>query len=186
MPKRALLVDMYILPHYLPTSMQCAHEQTMVNYWIQILLQVQGVVQDSNGRTVATLFGKWDESVHYVLGECSGKGKASETMSEAHLLWKRSKPSQFPTRYNLTRFAITLNELTVGLKVFNVCCVFFCEDYNLFQWKPFSLNLYFIHKHRKICHQLIQGWGPIRGAWRMGNMKRPMQRSCGWSRGSDR
>eukprot|EP00268_Persea_americana_P046549 TRINITY_DN4800_c0_g1_i7.p1 TRINITY_DN4800_c0_g1~~TRINITY_DN4800_c0_g1_i7.p1 ORF type:complete len:405 (-),score=62.00 TRINITY_DN4800_c0_g1_i7:239-1453(-) len=78
--------------------------------------QVQGVVQDSNGRTVATLFGKWDESVHYVLGECSGKGKASETMSEAHLLWKRSKPSQFPTRYNLTRFAITLNELTVGLK----------------------------------------------------------------------
>ncbi|RWR92833.1 oxysterol-binding protein-related protein 1C isoform X1 [Cinnamomum micranthum f. kanehirae] len=78
--------------------------------------QVQGVVQDSNGRTVATLFGKWDESMHYVLGECSGKGKASETMSEAHLLWKRSKPSQFPTRYNLTRFAITLNELTLGLK----------------------------------------------------------------------
>ncbi|KAH7520256.1 hypothetical protein FEM48_Zijuj08G0124800 [Ziziphus jujuba var. spinosa] len=32
------------------------------------------------------------------------------------LLWKRSKPPQFPTRYNLPRFAITMNELTLGLK----------------------------------------------------------------------
>ncbi|KAK3149594.1 hypothetical protein QOZ80_3AG0219580 [Eleusine coracana subsp. coracana] len=78
--------------------------------------QVQGVVQDRSGRTVATLFGKWDESMHYVMGDCFGKGKGSEQFSEAHLLWKRSKPPQFPTRYNLTRFAITLNELTPGLK----------------------------------------------------------------------
>ncbi|CAN6281729.1 unnamed protein product [Urochloa humidicola] len=78
--------------------------------------QVQGVVQDRSGRTVATLFGKWDESMHYVLGDCFGKGKGSEQFSEAHLLWKRSKPPKFPTRYNLTRFAITLNELTPGLK----------------------------------------------------------------------
>ncbi|KAG8062265.1 hypothetical protein GUJ93_ZPchr0003g18494 [Zizania palustris] len=28
--------------------------------------QVQGVVQDRSGRTVATLFGKWDESMHYL------------------------------------------------------------------------------------------------------------------------
>ncbi|RLN38732.1 hypothetical protein C2845_PM01G31030 [Panicum miliaceum] len=78
--------------------------------------QVQGIVQDRSGRTVATLFGKWDESMHYVMGDCFGKGKGSEQFSEAHLLWKRSKPPKFPTRYNLTRFAITLNELTPGLK----------------------------------------------------------------------
>ncbi|KAL5218064.1 hypothetical protein ABZP36_018748 [Zizania latifolia] len=78
--------------------------------------QVQGVVQDRSGRTVATLFGKWDESMHYVMGDCFGKGKGSENFSEAHLLWKRSKPPKFPTRYNFTRFAITLNELTPGSK----------------------------------------------------------------------
>ncbi|KAL6992945.1 Oxysterol-binding protein-related protein 1C [Sarracenia purpurea var. burkii] len=77
--------------------------------------QVHGTVQDKNGKCVATLIGKWDESVHYFKGDCSGKGKGSDS-SKAHLLWKRSKPSRFPTRYNLTRFAITLNELTPGLK----------------------------------------------------------------------
>ncbi|KAJ0971624.1 hypothetical protein J5N97_019583 [Dioscorea zingiberensis] len=78
--------------------------------------QVQGVVQDRNGKTVATIFGKWDESVHYVLGDCSNKGKWSEPFSEAQLLWKHGKPSMYPTRYNLTRFAITMNELTPGLR----------------------------------------------------------------------
>lgn len=78
---------------------------------------MQGIVQDRNGKTVATLIGKWDESMHYVYGDCSGKGKGSELLSEAHLLWKRSKPPKCPTRYNLTRFAITMNELTPGLKV---------------------------------------------------------------------
>lgn len=75
---------------------------------------MQGVVQDKSGKTVATLIGKWDESIHYVNGEFKGKGHDS---SEAHLLWRRSKPPKFPTRYNLTRFAITLNELIPGLKV---------------------------------------------------------------------
>lgn len=79
--------------------------------------QVHGIVQDRNGKTVATLFGKWDESIHYVIGECSGKGKELESLSEACLLWKRSKPPKYPTRYNFTRFAITLNEVTPGLKV---------------------------------------------------------------------
>ncbi|XP_010510258.1 PREDICTED: oxysterol-binding protein-related protein 1A isoform X1 [Camelina sativa] len=71
--------------------------------------QVQGVVEDKNGKTVAKLFGKWDESMHYVL---VNQGK----VSESHLLWKRNKPSENPTKYNLTRFGITLNELTPGLK----------------------------------------------------------------------
>ncbi|MED6191701.1 Oxysterol-binding protein- protein 1C, variant 2 [Stylosanthes scabra] len=78
--------------------------------------QVHGIVQDRNGKTVSTLFGKWDESMHYVNGDYSAKGKAHESLSEARLLWKRSKPPKFPTRYNFTRFAITLNELTPGLK----------------------------------------------------------------------
>ncbi|CAL5189308.1 unnamed protein product [Lathyrus oleraceus] len=78
--------------------------------------QVQGVVQDRNGKTLATLIGKWDDSMYYVNGDYGGKGKGYESLPEAHLLWKRSKPPKFPTRYNLTRFAITLNELTPGLK----------------------------------------------------------------------
>ncbi|KAJ8618891.1 hypothetical protein MRB53_015077 [Persea americana] len=78
--------------------------------------QVHGIVQDRNGRTVATLFGKWDESMHYVLGDYTGKLRGSEPLLEARLLWKRSKLPNFPTRYNFTRFAITLNELTPGLK----------------------------------------------------------------------
>lgn len=55
--------------------------------------------------------------MHYVNDDCSGKGKGFESLKESHVLWKRSKPPRFPTRYNLTRFAITLNELTPGLKV---------------------------------------------------------------------
>ncbi|XP_074279510.1 oxysterol-binding protein-related protein 1C-like isoform X2 [Silene latifolia] len=76
--------------------------------------QVQGTVKDKSGKSVATLFGKWDESVHYVNGDCLGKGK--QPASEAHLLWRRSKPAKFPTRYNLSSFAITLNELTPELE----------------------------------------------------------------------
>lgn len=101
------------------------------------LLQVQGIVQDRSGKTVATLFGKWDESMHYVNGDCSSRGKGAESLSEARLLWKRSKPPKFPTRYNLTRFDITLNELTPGLKVFKerlllfliwyLCSLFYLE-----------------------------------------------------------
>ncbi|KAF8404160.1 hypothetical protein HHK36_009040 [Tetracentron sinense] len=78
--------------------------------------QVRGTVLDRNGKTVATIFGKWDESVHYVNGDYSGKGKGLESLSEACMLWKRSKTSKFPTRYNLTRFAMTLNEISSGLK----------------------------------------------------------------------
>ncbi|KEH28023.1 OSBP(oxysterol-binding protein)-related protein 1C [Medicago truncatula] len=78
--------------------------------------QVQGTVQDRNGKTLATLMGKWNDSMYYVNGEYGGKGKGYESLPEAQILWKRSKPPKFPTRYNLTRFAITLNELTPGLK----------------------------------------------------------------------
>ncbi|KAJ4962908.1 hypothetical protein NE237_022847 [Protea cynaroides] len=78
--------------------------------------QVQGIVQDKKGKTLATLFGKWDESMHYIKGDHPGKGKGPEPSSPSYCLWKRSKPSDYPTRYSLTRFAIMLNELTPGLK----------------------------------------------------------------------
>ncbi|GMH10482.1 hypothetical protein Nepgr_012323 [Nepenthes gracilis] len=78
--------------------------------------QVLGTVHDKSGKVVATLFGKWDESLHYLNGDCSEKGKASNTLSQARLLWRRSKPSKYPTRYNLTSFAVTLNELIPGLE----------------------------------------------------------------------
>ncbi|KAG5067149.1 hypothetical protein JHK86_010880 [Glycine max] len=80
--------------------------------------QIHGVVEDKKGRTVATLFGTWDESLHYVIGGNSGKGKGSSYVSsKPHVLWKRSPTPEYQTRYNLTQFAITLNEITPGLKV---------------------------------------------------------------------
>ncbi|KAL3499542.1 hypothetical protein ACH5RR_038635 [Cinchona calisaya] len=75
--------------------------------------QVHGFVEDCMGKKVATLFGKWDESMYFVNGEANSKPK---DMSDASLLWKRNVPRANLTRYNLTSFAITLNELTPGLK----------------------------------------------------------------------
>lgn len=78
--------------------------------------QVQGFVHDKSGRKLASLFGKWDESMYFVNGDLASKPKGYDPMTEARLLWKRNKPAKCPTRYNLTSFAITLNELTSGLK----------------------------------------------------------------------
>ncbi|KAL0329587.1 UNVERIFIED_CONTAM: Oxysterol-binding protein-related protein 2A [Sesamum radiatum] len=75
--------------------------------------QVHGFVEDATGNKVSKLFGKWDDSMYFINGDGTGNGKGK---SEASLLWKRNKPSPNPTRYNLTSFAITLNELTPGLK----------------------------------------------------------------------
>ncbi|KAK4425491.1 Oxysterol-binding protein-related protein 2A [Sesamum alatum] len=75
--------------------------------------QVHGFVEDATGKKVAQLFGKWDDSMYFTNGDGTGNGKGR---SEASLLWKRNEPSPNPTRYNLTSFAITLNELTPGLK----------------------------------------------------------------------
>ncbi|KAL5206555.1 hypothetical protein ABZP36_034764 [Zizania latifolia] len=77
--------------------------------------QVHGFVQDNRtGQKVAMLIGKWDEAMYYVLGDPSAKPKGYDPMSEAVLLWERDKsPNQ--TRYNLSPFAISLNELTPHL-----------------------------------------------------------------------
>ncbi|XP_018850630.2 oxysterol-binding protein-related protein 2A-like isoform X2 [Juglans regia] len=79
--------------------------------------QVHGFVEDAMGKKVAMLFGKWNDSMYYVNNDGSGKPKDFTPSSDASLLWKRSKPPPNLTRYNLTSFAITLNELTPGLQI---------------------------------------------------------------------
>uniref|UniRef100_A0ACD5Y5P6 Uncharacterized protein n=1 Tax=Avena sativa TaxID=4498 RepID=A0ACD5Y5P6_AVESA len=74
--------------------------------------QVHGFIQDNRtGEKVAMLIGKWDEAMYYVLGDPGAKPKWYDPMSEAVLLWERDK-SLNQTRYNLSPFAISLNELT--------------------------------------------------------------------------
>lgn len=78
--------------------------------------QVHGFVQDNRtGEKVAMLFGKWDEAMYYVLGDPTTKPKGYDPMTEAILLWERDK-SMTKTRYNLTSFAVSLNEITPGLR----------------------------------------------------------------------
>lgn len=80
-----------------------------------IKFQVHGFVQDDRtGEKVAMLVGKWDEAMYYVLGDPTTKPKGYDPMTEAVLLWERDKYVT-KTRYNLSPFAITLNELTSGL-----------------------------------------------------------------------
>ncbi|CAK9321626.1 unnamed protein product [Citrullus colocynthis] len=78
--------------------------------------QVHGFIEDANGRKVATIFGKWDEGLYYVEGESNGNPKRNSPPSDELMLWKSEKPVPDLTRYNLTSFAITLNELTLDLK----------------------------------------------------------------------
>ena len=76
--------------------------------------QVHGFVEGVSGKKVASLWGKWDDSMYYTKGDGSAKAK---DFSDASLLWKRNEIPPNLTRYNLTPFAITLNELTPGLQV---------------------------------------------------------------------
>ncbi|GLJ48105.1 hypothetical protein SUGI_1015660 [Cryptomeria japonica] len=78
--------------------------------------QVQGYVHDKTGNKLATLIGRWDESMYFVMRDIAEKSRSYDPMSEAVLLWRKNPPPEFPTRYNLTSFAITLNEITPGLQ----------------------------------------------------------------------
>ncbi|KAI4303241.1 hypothetical protein MLD38_038894 [Melastoma candidum] len=79
--------------------------------------EVHGFVEDANGIRAATVFGKWDEAMYYVISEEGpSKIKGGKVPSGATLLWKSNKPPPNLTRYNLTSYAITLNELTPGLQ----------------------------------------------------------------------
>ncbi|XP_027925726.1 oxysterol-binding protein-related protein 1D isoform X1 [Vigna unguiculata] len=77
--------------------------------------QVHGFVQDNRtGEKVAILIGKWDEAMYYVLGDPTSKPKGYDPMTEAAILWERDN-SVSKTRYNLSPFAISLNEILPGL-----------------------------------------------------------------------
>ncbi|EXB82467.1 Oxysterol-binding protein-related protein 1D [Morus notabilis] len=77
--------------------------------------QVHGFVQDNKtGEKVAMLVGKWDEAMYYVLGDPTTKPKGYDPMTEAVLLWERDKYVT-KTRYNLSPFTMSLNEITPGL-----------------------------------------------------------------------
>nr|KYP37111.1 Oxysterol-binding protein isogeny C2F12.05c [Cajanus cajan] len=60
------------------------------------------------------LIGKWDEAMYYVLGDPTTKPKGYDPMTEAALLWERDNHVT-KTRYNLSPFAIYLNEILPGL-----------------------------------------------------------------------
>ncbi|XP_072970248.1 oxysterol-binding protein-related protein 2A-like isoform X3 [Typha angustifolia] len=79
--------------------------------------QVQGFVEDLIGNKVASLIGKWNDSMYYTSVDDISKPKNHNPMQGASLLWKRNNPPANPTRYNLSSFAITLNELTSELQV---------------------------------------------------------------------
>lgn len=78
--------------------------------------QVQGFVEDNDGNKASFLIGKWDESMYYSNSD-TFKVRSADQLKAASLLWEKSKPAPNPTRYNLSSFAITLNELTPGLQV---------------------------------------------------------------------
>ncbi|GJP37668.1 hypothetical protein CLOM_g22104 [Closterium sp. NIES-68] len=80
--------------------------------------QVRGYAVGEKGEKLATLVGRWDESLHFVLGDLSHKSLKDEQhlMAHAHLLWRKSPPSPFPCKYTFTPYCITLNEITPDLE----------------------------------------------------------------------
>ncbi|KAJ1267328.1 hypothetical protein BS78_07G047300 [Paspalum vaginatum] len=76
---------------------------------------VQGSVEDTDEKKASFLIGKWDESMYYSNSD-TFKVKNADQLKGASLLWEKNKPAPNPTRYNLSSFAITLNELTPGLQ----------------------------------------------------------------------
>uniref|UniRef100_A0A0E0I7C2 PH domain-containing protein n=1 Tax=Oryza nivara TaxID=4536 RepID=A0A0E0I7C2_ORYNI len=76
---------------------------------------VQGFVEDDDGNKPSFLIGKWDENMYYSNLDTS-KVKSVDQLKGAVLLWEKNKPSPNPTRYNLSSFAITLNELSPDLQ----------------------------------------------------------------------
>ncbi|XP_057993721.1 oxysterol-binding protein-related protein 2A isoform X8 [Hevea brasiliensis] len=60
--------------------------------------QVNGFVEDVSGKKVASLFGKWDDSMYYTEGDGSSKTKDCNSSSNATLLWKSTKPPPNVTR----------------------------------------------------------------------------------------
>lgn len=66
---------------------------------------MKGHVEDAQGRKLVTLNGTWDGCMF----------RQDDPQSPPVAVWQSSPPARDPTRYNLTAWAITLNELTDGL-----------------------------------------------------------------------
>ena len=85
--------------------------------------QVRGCTLDPSGRQLATLAGKWDQSLHYVEGDLglrqlSAKEERSvHLLHDAKLLWQGNQPSPFARNYKFTPFCVQLNEITEDIKV---------------------------------------------------------------------
>ncbi|KAJ3681875.1 hypothetical protein LUZ60_014448 [Juncus effusus] len=82
--------------------------------------EVEGFVKEqSSGQKTATLSGKWDDSMYCSINDdalTSAPAQQNNNNNNTTLLWRKNEPSANPTRYNLSSFAITLNELTQELK----------------------------------------------------------------------
>ncbi|KAK9698745.1 hypothetical protein RND81_08G128200 [Saponaria officinalis] len=78
--------------------------------------QVHGFVEDASRSKVGTVFGKWDDGIYFKKGDGTKRLKDLYLSDNTSLIWRRIKPTPNLTRYNLTNFAITLNELTPGLE----------------------------------------------------------------------
>ncbi|KAJ7010905.1 hypothetical protein NC653_001374 [Populus alba x Populus x berolinensis] len=83
---------------------------------VSCIYRSKGSLKMFSGNKVASLIGKWDDSMHYTTGDGTGKSKDRITSSNANLALEKYKPPANLTRYNLSSFAITLNELTPGLQ----------------------------------------------------------------------
>jgi Oxysterol-binding protein len=71
-----------------------------------------------SGLKAAALTGRWDDSMYCRINDdVSTSNSCASAQQSTTLLWKKNKPPENPTRYNLTSFAITLNEIAPDLKV---------------------------------------------------------------------
>lgn len=86
---------------------------------LAVSCKVDGVVEDKgSGVKAATLTGRWDDSMYCTINnDVSISNSCASAQQNTTLLWKKNKPPENPTRYNLTSFAITLNEITPDFKV---------------------------------------------------------------------
>jgi oxysterol-binding protein 1 len=86
-----------------------------------------------SGLKAATLTGRWDDSLcSRINDDVSISNSCASAQQSTTLLWKKNKPPENPTRYNLTSFAIALNEITPDLKVDFSYPFLFVFDFSFF------------------------------------------------------
>ncbi|KAI8906381.1 Oxysterol-binding protein-domain-containing protein [Gorgonomyces haynaldii] len=108
--------DMVIKNHR--TGQECVisfkkHEQGWFGSKNDLQLgDVTGVIKDKDGKTRFTLSGNWTSSL-----ECSSVGKQSQLFAKPLKLWKRNiVPKNAADNFNLTQFAMSLNQITPELE----------------------------------------------------------------------